>query len=98
MSRTRLTQANRKQFDVHEDHKTRFRGSGPNGRMTVSDVEDEEAYSSDSSERSEDSIGEVDESVAEDIYKLEETFKGISTRFRLINRIGEGGRCQMRGT
>ncbi|EQL28937.1 CDC7 protein kinase [Blastomyces dermatitidis ATCC 26199] len=33
---------------------------------------------------------EVDESVAEDMRKLESTFKGISSRYRLINRIGEG--------
>ncbi|PGH00468.1 CDC7 protein kinase [Blastomyces parvus] len=33
---------------------------------------------------------EVDESVAEDMKKLESSFKGISSRYRLINRIGEG--------
>lgn len=33
---------------------------------------------------------EVDETVAEDMYKLEENFKGISQKYRLINRIGEG--------
>ncbi|KAL1962795.1 hypothetical protein VTN77DRAFT_9164 [Rasamsonia byssochlamydoides] len=33
---------------------------------------------------------EVDESVKEDMRKLEETFPGISEQFRLINRIGEG--------
>lgn len=33
---------------------------------------------------------EVDESVREDMTKLEDTFPGISDRFRLINRIGEG--------
>ncbi|KAH8688875.1 putative cell cycle protein kinase [Talaromyces proteolyticus] len=32
----------------------------------------------------------VDESVKEDMQKLEDTFPGISERFRLINRIGEG--------
>lgn len=32
----------------------------------------------------------VDESVREDMNKLESTFKGISKRYRLINRIGEG--------
>jgi hypothetical protein len=32
----------------------------------------------------------VDESVREDMTKLEDTFPGISERFRLINRIGEG--------
>ncbi len=33
---------------------------------------------------------EVDESVVEDMRKLEESFKGISQKYRLINRIGEG--------
>ncbi|KAJ6153797.1 hypothetical protein N7470_006756 [Penicillium chermesinum] len=33
---------------------------------------------------------EVDESVREDMTKLEDTFPGISERFRLVNRIGEG--------
>jgi hypothetical protein len=33
---------------------------------------------------------EVDESVREDMRKLEDTFPGISDRFRLVNRIGEG--------
>ncbi|KAF1988787.1 cell cycle protein kinase-like protein [Aulographum hederae CBS 113979] len=38
----------------------------------------------------EESEEEVDDSVAEDMARFEETFKGISRRFRLINRIGEG--------
>ena len=33
---------------------------------------------------------EVDESVIEEMHKLEESFRGISRRYRLINRIGEG--------
>ena len=33
---------------------------------------------------------EVEESVREDMRKLEDTFPGISDRFRLVNRIGEG--------
>lgn len=33
---------------------------------------------------------EVDDSVREDMKKLEDTFPGISDRFRLVNRIGEG--------
>jgi hypothetical protein len=36
------------------------------------------------------SEGEVDESVVDDMHKLEESFKGISRKYRLINRIGEG--------
>ncbi|KAI9702159.1 MAG: hypothetical protein M1820_006241 [Bogoriella megaspora] len=33
---------------------------------------------------------EIDDSVAEDIAKFEESFRGISEKYRLINRIGEG--------
>jgi hypothetical protein len=33
---------------------------------------------------------EIDEAVAEDIARLEESFRGINKRYRLINRIGEG--------
>ncbi|PWY65047.1 kinase-like protein [Aspergillus heteromorphus CBS 117.55] len=33
---------------------------------------------------------DVDDSVKEDMKKLEDTFPGISIRFRLVNRIGEG--------
>jgi len=33
---------------------------------------------------------ELDQSVIEDIARLESSFKGINKRYRLINRIGEG--------
>ena len=33
---------------------------------------------------------EIEESVAEDMARFQETFVGINKRFRLINRIGEG--------
>jgi cell division control protein 7 len=36
---------------------------------------------------------EVDEVVLEDMKKLEDNFPGISDRFRLVNRIGEGIVC-----
>ena len=49
------------------------------------DLEDEEAF--DEYEEDED---DIDDSVAEDMKKLEESFKGISQKYRLINRIGEG--------
>lgn len=35
-------------------------------------------------------IDEVDDSVREDMKRLEDTFPGISEKFRLVNRIGEG--------
>ena len=55
----------------------------------VEDDEDdlEEEEQTDEYDEDED---DVDESVAEDMKKLEESFKGISQKYRLINRIGEG--------
>ncbi len=50
----------------------------------------EVAQSDDGSELSDDSNCVVDVSVAEDMQKFEATFTGITSRFRLINRIGEG--------
>jgi cell division control protein 7 len=52
--------------------------------------EDEGSAVNSYSEASDESEDEVDESVVEDMKKLEESFKGISERYRLINRIGEG--------
>lgn len=40
--------------------------------------------------QTDDSDDDIDESVAEDIQKFEDSFKGITRRFRIINRIGEG--------
>lgn len=53
------------------------------------DDQQDDAYS----EASDDSSGQVESSVQEDMNKFEETFKGIKDRFRLINRIGEGISC-----
>jgi hypothetical protein len=59
--------------------------SAQDNMQTVEDeVEDE--YVSEGS----DSEDELDESVMEDMKKLEENFEGISQKYRLINRIGEG--------
>lgn len=53
----------------------------PNVQMSGVDDEDEDE---------DDTDNEIDETVAEDMRKLEENFKGISQKYRLINRIGEG--------
>ena len=44
---------------------------------------------------SEDDV-DVDESVVEDMRKLEESFKGISQQYKLMNRIGEGSHFAFR--
>ncbi|KAI9837858.1 MAG: hypothetical protein M1819_006792 [Sarea resinae] len=62
----------------HEEERRQF-------YLDEDDSQDEEG-----SENSDDSDDVVDESVAEDIKRFEQSFKGISNRFRLINRIGEG--------
>jgi len=52
--------------------------------------EDPTASQSNTPQESDYEEEEVDESVREDMAKLEDTFPGISDRFRLVNRIGEG--------
>jgi cell division control protein 7 len=56
------------------------------------DAMDESKNSMDESQATESdgSDEEVEVSVQEDIARFEQSFKNISTRFRLINRIGEG--------
>ena len=51
------------------------------------DEDDPEEEAFDEYEEDED---DIDDSVAEDMRKLEESFQGISQKYRLINRIGEG--------
>jgi cell division control protein 7 len=52
----------------------------------------EAEYSDSSSDDIDDSEGdeEAEESVVEDMRKLDESFEGISLRYKLVNRIGEG--------
>lgn len=59
----------------------------PNVPVPWSDEGEDEDADADEDGHSED---EVDDTVAEDMRKLEENFKGISQKYRLINRIGEG--------
>jgi cell division control protein 7 len=54
--------------------------------------EDDEVVSQSDAPQESDYEEEVDDSVREDMKKLEDTFPGISYRFRLVNRIGEGMR------
>jgi hypothetical protein len=59
----------------------------PQRIQIVEDKEEEDQSEEGYETESED---EVDESVVEDMRKLEESFRGISRKYRLINRIGEG--------
>lgn len=56
-------------------------------------MSDEDDVESDTSSDETEEEEEIDESVAEDMRKLEESFQGISQKYRLINRIGEGIDC-----
>lgn len=60
------------------------------GQSTITEEEYESDHSHSTSDDSTDSGDEQDESVVRDMKKLENEFTGISGRFRLINRIGEG--------
>ncbi|KAE8131297.1 kinase-like domain-containing protein [Aspergillus pseudotamarii] len=59
---------------------TRDDGAATDSDASVMEHEDEDLQGEE----------EVDDSVKEDMKKLEDTFPGISDRFRLVNRIGEG--------
>ncbi|OJJ84103.1 serine/threonine protein kinase CDC7 [Aspergillus glaucus CBS 516.65] len=66
------------------------RATGPNyvvedDAATDSDVENQLQEQSDFEDDE-----DIDDSVKEDMRKLEDSFPGISDRFRLVNRIGEG--------
>ncbi|KAJ5555511.1 hypothetical protein N7535_007948 [Penicillium sp. DV-2018c] len=52
--------------------------------------EDDEVVSQSEAPQESEYEEQVDPSVREDMKKLEDTFPGISDRFRLVNRIGEG--------
>lgn len=71
-----------------------FRGLQPATQKYASEEGDERTslgeMTQGASDYEEEEEEEVDESVREDMTKLEDTFPGISDRFRLVNRIGEG--------
>jgi cell division control protein 7 len=59
--------------------------------MEESEMKDDEESDDDGlSDASEESDDVVDSAVAEDIAKFQESFQGITDRYRLIKRIGEG--------
>ena len=83
-------------FNVLEDSRDReshHHVEPRRGSVAKLDQEEVSASSgteSDGSEGSVESHGQVEKAVMEDMVKFEDTFKGITQRFRLINRIGEG--------
>ena len=74
-------------FDVHDDQEDECSADNEEGGDTSSQGDCRSDPEIDSAEESDDT---PDEAVQDDIEKFNKTFKGISQRFRLINRIGEG--------
>lgn len=73
---------------IHEDTAARIQHLHAPEFQIMTEHDPNAPYSDeDEDDQSED---EVDDTVAEDMRKLEENFKGISQKYRLINRIGEG--------
>lgn len=85
------------QIFSHPSHENRVRRSYHEPAMNAvhpthfleDDEEDREEEGQGTDEYDEDE-DDIDDSVAEDMKKLEESFAGISQKYRLINRIGEG--------
>ena len=66
--------------------------------LAVAQMESDDQESdvaSDVTNSSEEEEREISELVLEDMEKFEESFKGITKQYRLINRIGEGRVCQL---
>jgi hypothetical protein len=82
MAKARASLRNIEHIDVHEDD---IKDDEAEQTLDESmDPLDESGHTVDSSDE------EVEDAVQEDMARFEETFVGISKRFRLINRIGEG--------
>lgn len=66
-------------------------GAGYDDAATDSDVENQQGQEQVTEDDNDDAPeDDIDESVKEDMRKLEDSFPGISDKFRLVNRIGEG--------
>ncbi|KAF9696763.1 hypothetical protein EKO04_005548 [Ascochyta lentis] len=83
MAKARVSlQRHAEQISVHEDDQKEEDVHSELGESM--DPLDESGHTVDSSDE------EIEDAVAEDMSRFEETFVGINKRFRLINRIGEG--------
>lgn len=78
----------REPFEIHDEGMEE--AEEDERSMREEEDEEEDQTQDDLSECSEDSDAVVDPMVKEDMNRFEDSFRGISTRFRLINRIGEG--------
>jgi len=69
---------------------TQARATGPNYVVEDDDAATDSDVDNQTQEQSDFEDEDIDDSVKEDMRKLEDSFPGISDRFRLVNRIGEG--------
>ena len=102
MAKTRLSTGNDNPFDIHDEVRDRYpqqeRKRHAEEREEVWGLRqmesqkgiEENCVGSDDSDSSYNSNVAVESSVSEDMAKFEDKFRGITKRFRLINRIGEG--------
>ena len=77
-------------YQITEFRKPRTMADAPRIQIVEDEEEEEEEEDQLGEDDEVESEDEVDESVVEDMRKLEESFRGISSKYRLINRIGEG--------
>lgn len=89
MARTRVSRAANDHMIIHEDE---LRAGREDEDILMDESRDPLEESGCTRSDSSDAEEEIDEAVAEDIARLEESFRGINKRYRLINRIGEGER------
>ncbi|KAG4430500.1 hypothetical protein IFR05_014024 [Cadophora sp. M221] len=79
-----------KPFEIHHDEMVDESMEEEDHRMEDSRAETEEDQEDAYSDASDESDGVVDSTVQEDMDKFQDNFRGLTDRFRLINRIGEG--------
>jgi len=89
MSRVRTERSAAGTINVHEDIEDRYESTEEEVMIDNEDVEGD-VQSDAGSYSSEGSDDVSDPAVEEDMRKFEQAFEGITDRFRLINRIGEG--------
>lgn len=77
---------------IHEDESDADAGVGQDSQDELDESRDPLADSGCTRSESScsDDESDLDENVAEDMLKFEESFRGITKRYRLVNRIGEG--------
>lgn len=91
MARRAIPTAEESPFNILEDFPR-----NPNGQTKSRQPGNEDNLSDDSAETSDDSRdstesqADANRALVDDLTKFEESFKGITTRFKLISRIGEG--------